>query len=172
MPTSQAGHNKLTRRVRDQAGFTLIEVMVVMLIIGLMVGAVALSLPARPDPLNVRGKAVASTFRAFAQSSIIDREAKGVRLTKTGYELMAHHDGNWSVIQDFDYGLDDIPVVRFMRNGAKINLETARKTEGPMLRFDATGLATPFTLEIENGPQVVTITGNTTGEITYAIGPE
>ncbi len=172
MPTSLAGQNKRARRTRAQSGFTLIEVMVVMLIIGLMVGAVALSLPARPNPLSVEGKAMASTFRAFAQSSMVDRKAKGIRLTKTGYELMAYQDGDWLLVQEVEYKLDAAPTVRLLRNGAKINLEVARKIEGPMVRFDSTGLATPFTLEVEDGAVTVTITGNVSGEITYAIEPE
>jgi len=155
--------------VRAQAGFTLIEVMVVMLIIGLMVGAVALSLPARPNPLSEQGKAMASQFRALAQSSMVDRASKGVRLTKTGYQVMSYQDGEWLVVRDFEYGVEPIPSIILMRNGAKINLETARKIEGPMVSFDATGLATPFTLSIEDGETLVTINSSAAGDITYEI---
>ena len=76
---------------------------------------------------------MASTFRAFAQSSLIDRKAKGIRLTKTGYELMAYQDGDWLLVQEFEYKLDTAPTVRLLRNGAKIDLEAApqnRRADG------------------------------------------
>ncbi len=167
MPTLQVGLNKGIYKMPKQAGFTLMEVMVVMLIIGLMLGTVALNTPKKPDLLRAEGTSMVGRFRTLAQSSLIEQRSMGVRLSKTGYELLAFHDGVWTVSHTYTYEGDVIPTVKFSRNGSKIELDALRNNPDPVIIFDTTGLASPFTLELESGHATVIIRSSISAEISF-----
>ena len=62
MLTSRVGQ---INKHKQQAGFTLVEVLVVLLIFGIMSGVVALNLPSRKNPLYELGTQIASNWYCF-----------------------------------------------------------------------------------------------------------
>ncbi len=85
----------MIRQQKNDSGFSLVEMMVVLVIIGLMTSAVVLSLP----NTNSVGKAVLEKARlgliAVARESVISGQIRGVRFTENGYRILTMQEGEW-----------------------------------------------------------------------------
>lgn len=166
MPILPTGHDK-TFRTTSQAGFTLVEVLVSLLILGLMTGLVILNLPKDNDTLHKRGQRIAAHFEMAAQASIFYHEPVGIRLTDSGYEAVRYLKNEWVPLRTFAFGTGIEPELELVQNGIKVDLKAAGKLGVPPIRFDATGLATPFHLKIAAGPDEIRIQGDVTGRIAF-----
>lgn len=149
------------------------EVMVVLLIIGLMAGAVTLSFPPQREPVLVQGEKLATRLQLASQSSVVEHTPFGVKLEETGYVIVKFKDNAWSEIAQYTYDMDDTPAITLMENGAIIDLEAANKANIPVIRYDTTGLATPFTLSMATSRARIRIVGAVDGrvELIYGGGP-
>jgi len=164
MPTSPAGKNNT--RQNHQAGFTLVEVLAVLFIISMMVGAVVMSLPAKQDPLHVQGKLLADRIQMTAQSGLMENQPVGVSFTEHGYSVVKYNFDIWEIVEEFEFDAENEPVLVLTQNTAKIDLEAAAKSETPVIRYDTTGLGTPFVLHLQSGASRFVITGAIDGSIT------
>ncbi|MDG4553496.1 MAG: type II secretion system minor pseudopilin GspH [Candidatus Competibacter sp.] len=71
-------------------GFTLIEVMVVMLLIGIMTGFALLSVGGGPrERLKEEGQRLAALVELHQQEAILRGEPRGIRFTRTGYAILS-----------------------------------------------------------------------------------
>lgn len=166
MPISIAGTVKPTRKV-NQAGFTLVEVLMSMLIISLMTGIVVLNLPKDENPIVTQGQLLANHLRIASQSSMIENTPVGIAFTEDGYEAVKYVAGQWETIEQFTFETKSLPQMELKQNGAKINLEEAYKNGVPVIRYDTTGLATPFELSIDVYGDSIRIEGNANGEVNF-----
>ncbi len=164
MPTSLTGNNNT--RHNNQAGFTLVEILAVMFIIAVMAGAVVVNLPAKPDPLHEQGKLLASRIQMTAQIGLIERQSMGIGFTKNGYSTMKYNGEIWENIEEFEFEQEGEPDLELTQSTAKIDLEAAEKAGIPVIRYDTTGLGTPFILHLRNGTSRFVITGAIDGTIT------
>ncbi|NNC38118.1 MAG: prepilin-type N-terminal cleavage/methylation domain-containing protein [Hyphomonadaceae bacterium] len=164
MPISPTGTVK-TRKRSKQAGFTLVEVLMSMLIIGLMTGIVVLNLPEGDDPWEDQARELASKFQIASQSAMISNQSIGIKISKQGYEIVRFVAGDWVEIEGSEFS-GDIPIsIELVQNGAKIDLKAAAKTEVPVIRYDATGLATPFELTIDGYGRSMQFVGGPDGTV-------
>lgn len=157
------GENKKTSVF--QQGFTLVEVLVTMVIFGLMTGAVIMNLPPKEDPLETQVRQLTTRLQMLAQTSLIARQQTGVMLTKEGYELVRYQNGSWQTIEQFDFDLTNAPALEFIQNARKVNLKTAVKSGIPIIRYDTTGLATPFELNLQGAQNTIRIIGSIDGSV-------
>ena len=148
-----------------QAGFTLVEVLMSLLIIGLMTGLVVLNMPETEDPIDEQARLLAYRLETAAQTSMISNQTIGIQFTKDGYEAVRFVGDEWETIEKFEFDMETAPVVELVQNGAKIDLEKARKSKIPVIRFDATGMATPFELKVDIYGDELKITGSSDGAI-------
>jgi general secretion pathway protein H len=82
-------------RFRKDDGFSLVELMVVMAIIGLMAGAVVLVMPRDDVRLERSLDHTRSYMTALARTAIASGRIVGLRLTPEGYRPLMLEDGKW-----------------------------------------------------------------------------
>ena len=133
-------------RVKSK-GFTLIEIMVVVVIAAIMMGAVTLSFP------NSTGEDIlkkeADRFEAlmhFAQDeATLQSREFALALDQTGYTFYFNDDGNWSEAQD-SFSRNDLPDVvlpSLILEEQTIALGKKNKVK-PQILILSTGEVTPF----------------------------
>ncbi len=129
---------------KREAGFTLIELMVVIAIVGVMAGAVALSLPDPRGTLIDEVERFAAKTQAVRDEAIMTARATQVETSPSGYRFAQRDKGEWVEVPskplkksawkpgtavsaatfEFDpLGLPDDPeMITFSRDGAKVTL--------------------------------------------------
>ncbi|MEO9600123.1 type II secretion system minor pseudopilin GspH [Parasphingorhabdus sp.] len=85
---------------RDTAGFTLVELMVVLLIIGLMASVVVFSIPGGSGALEEDAQRFAARTAALRDNAILQSRPMAVQVTPSGYSFLERRKGSWSVIED------------------------------------------------------------------------
>jgi general secretion pathway protein H len=124
---------------RDQAsGFTLVELMVVLVIFGLVSAAVILTLPERGGSLFAEAERFAARTKAARDNAILDARSASVSIGPGGYDVTRRSEA-----AHYDWVGGTEPVVTGGRDGR--------------IRFGATGLADPAQIVLRRGTRLVTI---------------
>lgn len=140
-----------------QAGFTLVELMVVLLLLGLLSAAVVLSLPPTSGALLAETGLLAARLEGVARTAVLTGETRGVVFDDAGYTLQRLHAGRWSSAGAEHRPWSAVPGLAFEEGG-------------PMLRFDAAGIATPFRLLLERDGERVRLIGDDDGRVRLETG--
>lgn len=121
----------------ETQGFTLVELMVVIFIVGLAATAVVLAMPERGG--SVRNEAVRLAARAGAarDQAILESRTVALRIGPGGYEVARREGGQWRPQAHYDWVEATIPEIAGARSGS--------------VRFDSTGLAEPAFLVLRRG---------------------
>lgn len=97
MPISAAGCK------RREAGFTLVELMVVLVIIGLMSAVVMFALPDPRGTLRQEAVRLAARAHAARDMAVVSSRPVRLRLDATGYAFDQRRAGRWSPIAERPY---------------------------------------------------------------------
>ena len=115
-------------------GFTLVELMVVIVIIGLAAAVVVLSIPERGGSLVAEAERFAARVKSARDGAILDARAASVVVGPAGYDVGAVH---------YDWV-----------EGTQSALSGGREGR---IRFTATGLADPAQLVLRRGERGVAV---------------
>lgn len=163
--------------VSVQRGFTLLELLLVILIIGLMVGTVSLALP---DSANKQRQQLASRLQAqinlASQQSVFQNKDIGLRISAISYNFYQFEGDRWILLEPqsrfsprplppetyFELSLEDQPInlkdapqpqVLFLSDGQMSSFQLSLRTIDPDSSFSLRGDLNGQTLLSESAPQ-------------------
>lgn len=151
MPTSETGR---TRSHRSRSGFTLVELLIAVAIMGLAAGAVILSAPdPRPSVAEDAERFAARLSRA-REEAILSNRPVAVEATAAGYAFTSFDGAAWSALEEGPFGPET------WTQGVTVEPSEAR------IVFDPTGVTEADALTLTRDRNSRTITVDGAGEVT------
>ena len=135
----------MSRHIKEDAGFTLVEILSVLLIVGLMSSVVVLSIPKPKSPLDEQAARLNSELNALAQDGLISGSVNAAGFSKDGYSLYTFENSEWTERASAEW--QDSYRLTFTRGSVKLDLP---KETDPIVMFQPTGLSTPFELTMSD----------------------
>ena len=137
-------------------GFTLVELLVVLTLIGLMSAAVILAMPDPRGTLAAEAERFAARSAAARDKAIVDAAAMSVRVTAAGYGFDRRDGSEWRP-------LDGKP---FVEQAWKEGTQATIAGEGAMrIMFDPTGIAEPARVTLVRDDETMAVTIGADGEV-------
>lgn len=154
-----------------EAGFSLVETMVTLAIVGLMAAAVSMAMLGRPEPVRVEAERLYVRFEAARESALVSGEVIGFvpEAGGTGYRFLHFRDGAWRDLADHPalapYDLPEGLYV-FASGGAP----DESGAQAPLIWFDPTGFDQPFSLLLQGPAREIRIVRDGQTELSLEIG--
>lgn len=150
-------------------GFTLIEIMVVVVIVAVLISAVALSFPPVGDKLLKENADRFSALITLAQDeAILQSNELAVEITPTGYSFYQNENNSWQAFADKPFSKRQLPSeinTKMYLDGISINLKD-RDKDKPQVVILSSGEITPFTYTLQFKDQSeITLKVDANGEI-------
>ena len=120
------------RAEHRESGFTLVELMVVIVIIGLAASVVVLAMPDPDGGVAAEAERFAARAKAARDLAIVEARPAMLSVDGTGYQVSRRQRGEW-------------------RPGDRYEWQGGTQAAGGATRFDSTGLAQPATLILTRG---------------------
>lgn len=141
--------------VRRVHGFTLVEILVVVVIAGVLTGAVLLVLGRTgPGQANQRELSrLAASLEAMCDQALLSGTARGLRFHQDGYDFWRHSAAGWQALP-----ADDKPSPVRWPEGLRVRIEVeslvlgpARNARSPQIVCTGIEPPTPFVIELGAG---------------------
>lgn len=151
-------------------GFTLVEVLCVLVILGLATGLVVLNLPTRAPALETQLKQVSAQLNIAARNAQIDGQIRGLDIAPDGYELF-NYDADWT--SQGAQAWPDVRRVKLNVDGTIVDFKARAKLEDPrpLIVFDPTEGVTPFALEVQSRDGEYILASDDSGKISVSAAP-
>lgn len=137
-------------------GFTLVELMVVLFLIGIAAAAVVMTVPAG-DPLGDQADAFATGLARARDEAILGTRTIEVTVTPQGYGFTRQHFGDWQPLRERPFGnrlWDERTQPQLPRGRDQISF-----------RFDPTGAAVPNSLTLTHDRASIEIRVDAAGKV-------
>jgi general secretion pathway protein H len=171
MPISETG-NSHEKRARNARGFTLVETLVVVLIMGLLAGAVVFTAPGAGGKLRDDARKLAARTTLIGQESIVSGLPMGMKLTHEGYVFFRMESGIWEemigekIFLRHSWPQDVVVQIGQVENQVTRTPSVATPVpETPNVIFDPTGISTPFVVSLSMGEETYVVSKNEKGDI-------
>ena len=134
-------HAPRTRGASSERGFTLVELMVVIVILGLATTAVVLAMPEQGGSLQSEAERFAARAKAARDSAIVEARPVALTIGPEGYEISRRSGGEWRMAAHHDW----------------VRGDPGRSRGRARIRFDSTGLAEPLYLVLRRRERQVAV---------------
>lgn len=137
----------------DARGFTLVELMVVLVIIGMAGAAMVLTMPGDAARLRDEGERLAGRLDAARAEAILANRPVRATVDGAGYRFAVRRKGAWAALADKPFQPEqwDAPTTV---GGGQASID-----------FDSVGLATPATLDLGRAGARLTIAVDGAGRV-------
>ena len=147
-PTSATGRSR-------RAGFTLVELMMTVAIVGVAAGAVVLSMPDPRPSAGEDAERFAARLTRAREEAILSSRTVAVEVSAGGYAFSAFDGARWSPLHEGPF--------RAERWAEGV---TAAPVQPPLrVTFDPTGVAEPARLALSRDGRSVTVAVDGAGEV-------
>lgn len=138
------------RDVKSESGFSLVEMMVVVVIIGLMTSVVVLTFPDRNSLLQQKAERTEKAMTALSRRSVMTGQILGARFSKSGFEVLRLSEDGWAIEDtllkpEVQRWLAVKPVKLAVNN---TDVDFSDETVSPHIWFLPTGEHPAFTLTL------------------------
>jgi len=171
MPILETGNNH-EKPACNARGFTLVETLVVVLIMGLLAGAVVFTAPGAGGRLRDDARKLAARTTLIGQESIVSGLPTGMKLTHEGYAFFRMESGIWEEMTgEKTFLRHSWPQGVVVQVGQVENQVTQAPTaatpapEAPNVIFDPTGISTPFVVSLSVGEETYVVSKNEKGDV-------
>jgi len=152
MPTSATGRADRPRR----AGFTLVELLVVVTIMGLASAVVVLSLPDTRPSLTAEAERLAARLLRAREEAVLTNRAVQVQLDSRGYQFRRRVGGEWAPLEE----------PPFERTAWEAGTTLAGAPEGvATIGFDVIGFSAPATVALARADSRARVAIDASGKV-------
>ena len=138
-----------------RAGFTLVELMMTVAIIGLAAGAIMLTVPDPRPPVGAESERFAARLSRAREEAILTNRPVAVEADAAGYQFSVYDGVHWSPLVDGPFRDEPWQAGTAMTSAA-----------APVrVVFDPTGIADPARITLSREAKAVVITVDGAGEV-------
>ncbi|MFQ5469880.1 MAG: type II secretion system minor pseudopilin GspH [Gammaproteobacteria bacterium] len=156
-------------------GFTLIEILVVVFIIGIALGLVVMSInPNRSTLLEEEAKRIATLVSLLAEESIIQSREMAIEFANDGYKFLVLDEQTWKEVEDDLYRARELPdtmTLEVFFEGNNFDFLEIDYEGNPRAYILSSGEMTPFEVVLNDDDEegryhiIADITGRVTAEL-------
>ena len=126
----------MTQARSSQAGVTLVEVMMAMMIMALATTMVVMTMPQRPSPVSQEAEKLVETLDRAKRQAQVSGQTFGVRATRASYQVVRRSGGAWLPVAGALQKLPDGVSLQYVERKG----EAEERPEGwPQVWFDPLG---------------------------------
>ena len=152
-PISATGRaDRRTDRRRARGGFTLVELMLVVAIIGLAAAAVVMTAPPAGRPVGVEAERLAARLIRAREEALLSNRPVAVEVDAVGYRFTTFDGAEWRPLVEGPFRADAWDQGTAVRTPARIV-------------FDVTGAADPIVVLVVRGQAVSRVAVDAAGEV-------
>ena len=149
------GNSKKNRYLRS-GGFTLLEILVVLVIISIVISFVSISIDTEPEKLDNEGQRLSALMKLASEEAIMNSREYRAVFTSKSYAFEKFSDGEWRQLGDGVFRPRELPgdfSFDMTRGNEPVVLEVISRDKSKSLaaiRFLSSGEVTPFELVIKS----------------------
>jgi len=161
---------KLVTGMQARLGFTLIEILVVVLIIGITLGFALLAFGdfGGNRRIIVAAEQFVGYVKLVQQQAILETSTLGINFNKNGYQVLRFQlPASWNAMPQ-----KSIFHLQYFPESAVVNLQSdGKKSANPQIIINAAGEMTPFKLQVGSSKEVdlVTVIGSRDGNVSLKL---
>ncbi len=162
--------NRLARRC--SRGFTLLEILVVVLIISIVAGLATLAIRENPERrLETEVQRIAALLRLASQEAVLQSRETAIEFESNGYRFLVLENGEWLQADDNVFRprtLPDDMEFEIVIEGERLDFGAQRRRD-PRVYLLSGGEMTPFELDLrfEDRSAVYRMRGDIGGRLTH-----